>query len=607
MDTGETMLEKLYAEDHTSIPSSPASPIFTKKNKQKQVKDLNSDMKGLLIEDISEKDTPIIRKDRKYGYEENEKKKYPEVPINNCSICVLKHLSENITILVSNTELICIKECDGSCIEVLDSLEDFVNAFYGMIGDLHHLKVSSMSRFEKNFSILSQRILNDFGGSYKFYCRVLESFSVLDQPRKDRVVRILNIITKICMIGNVQDLGDYLQNSRAIKRNLVLFLDQTGNINSIFAVLDLLVKLNAGGIEIQYLLPTSMSTVIENLYRVKYPSKSRDYHKQISDAAKLLIQILNEKKIEVLKIYKKTFIPGDQTWEYESQIYFAKEEKCITHFMLFEDNVCSKSVHLDHVEYDKNSLTVQVKDWKFFLVSEWPSYVIQQVDDTSCLDFSDDIHAKEYTIDQLVAMPDHYTASDTSVSDLDDKYKEGLLYEEIKESVIKTQFMIEKNNIMRYWKPVSNEKRKFEANLVASEWPLKYKSVCTVVLKYNRAKKFNSRKRNDPFAKLVGSCTICSATHTFYIQENPFDEIVEDSSVEYVPRKDMHVEITVCGKFFLTNEEPDIEKPVHPKENARGLACKGRERELLGKASIYGNKFSLCKSKCYLHLIYVTP
>ena len=167
--------------------------------------------------------------------------------------------------------------------------------------------------------------------------------------------------------------------------------------------------------------------------------------------------------------------------------------------------------------------------------------------------------------------------------------------------------MIEKNNIMRYWKPVSNEKRKFEANLVASEWPLKYKSVCTVVLEYNRAKKFNSRKRNDPFAKLVGSCTICSATHTFYIQENPFDEIVEDSTVEYVPRKDMHVDVTVCGKFFLTNEEPDIEKPVHPKENARGLACKGRERELLGKASIYGNKFSLCKSKCYLHLIYVTP
>ena len=160
-----------------------------------------------------------------------------------------------------------------------------MNAFYGMIGDLRHLKVSNMSKFEKNFLILSQRILNDFGGSYKFYCRVLESFSLLDQPRKDRVVRILNIITKTCMIGNVWDLGEYLQNSRAIKKNLSFFLEETCDINSIFAVLDLLVKLNAGGIEIQYLLPTSMFTVIENLYRVKYPSKSRDYHKQISDAA----------------------------------------------------------------------------------------------------------------------------------------------------------------------------------------------------------------------------------------------------------------------------------------------------------------------------------
>jgi len=76
-DAGETISEKLYAENHTSTPSSPASPIFTKKNKQKQVKDLNSDMKGLLIEDISEKDTPIIRKDREYGYKENEEKKMP--------------------------------------------------------------------------------------------------------------------------------------------------------------------------------------------------------------------------------------------------------------------------------------------------------------------------------------------------------------------------------------------------------------------------------------------------------------------------------------------------------------------------------------------------
>ena len=47
------------------------------------------------------------------------------------------------------------------------------------------------------------------------------------------------------------------------------------------------------------------------------------------------------------------------------------------------------------------------------------------------------------------------------------------------------------------------------------------------------------------------------------------------------------------GKFFLTNEEPDIEKHVHPKEKARGLACKGRERELLGKASSYGNELCI--------------
>ena len=68
--------------------------------------------------------------------------------------------------------------------------------------------------------------------------------------------------------------------------------------------------------------------------------------------------------------------------------------------MLFEDNACSKSIHLDNIKYDKDSLTVQVKDWKFFLVSEWRSYVMEHDKDIPCMDSPDDLHAIEDPNDQ---------------------------------------------------------------------------------------------------------------------------------------------------------------------------------------------------------------
>ena len=96
------------------------------------------------------------------------------------------------------------------------------------------------------------------------------------------------------------------------------------------------------------------------------------------------------------------------------------------------------------------------------------------------------------------------------------------LKEESKNSVIETAFLIKQAKIIKYWNPVSLQDRKFHAHLVGSEWPRMYKSVCCVVLEYNRAKKYQSRKRKDDFAKLVGVCSICEASHTFRITENPF-------------------------------------------------------------------------------------
>ena len=83
--------------------------------------------------------------------------------------------------------------------------------------------------------------------------------------------------------------------------------------------------------------------------------------------------------------------------------------------------------------------------------------------------------------------------------------------------------------------------------------------------------------------KLVGRCVICKAKHTFTIEESPFEENVEQGIIKYESVRDMIVDVEAEGRFFLTEgEEPNISKPVHMKENARGLHLKGRERELLG-------------------------
>ena len=155
--------------------------------------------------------------------------------------------------------------------------------------------------------------------------------------------------------------------------------------------------------------------------------------------------------------------------------------------------------------------------------------------------------------------------------------------DQAKNEVIETEFVIDKKEILKYWNPVSLETRKFHSNLVGAEWPKRYKSVCCIVLEYNRAKKYNSRRRKDPFAKVVGVCSICSASHTFKIVDNPFEEILETRGITYIPNENMKISVTVCGKFFLTDDEPDISKPVHEKEKSRGRFCKGKEREILGK------------------------
>ena len=118
-----------------------------------------------------------------------------------------------------------------------------------------------------------------------------------------------------------------------------------------------------------------------------------------------------------------------------------------------------------------------------------------------------------------------------------------------------------------------------------------YGCPCSVVVGYDRARVPNTRKRNAFFARLTGRCTICCATHRYAIKESPFKESINSAgSIQYEPVKDMNVSVLAEGTFYVVDDcKPDITKPVHKKENAKGLDLRGEERELVGiKASIEG-------------------
>ena len=433
----------------------------------------------------------------------------------NCPECVLISIANNMTVLVSANDMKVHMECDASCLRVKDSMEAIVNGFFNLVVDLKTLKMSTMVLFKKNFRCLSRYVLSKAGGSYTFFRRVLEKFMDLDTQRKNRIIRLLNEITDICINGNVKAFEEQLLKSKDAKRNLTLFLYETGAISSIHAVLNLFHKMHNAGVNILLVLPTFLSSVVDELLEVPPPQTNKSHHQSINEISRKFVQrILKEQNIAVLKISNKMYIPEKLEVFGDSFVYFDKNEKMLSHFLEIKDKINSNCIPLDHLMYDEKENSLESDDWKFVLQSDWKP--VQLV-----INKQSNLDARE--VEQHSQNENDFNLSKSDVGDLDSSFDS--LKEEATNAVIETAFLIEKDELLKYWNPVSLETRKFHAHLVGEEWPSRYKSVCCISLDYNRAKKYKSRKRNEKFAKVVGICTICQATHTYIISDNPFEEI----------------------------------------------------------------------------------
>ena len=445
-----------------------------------------------------------------------------------CPNCSLLQLSKCVTLLVSIEELKLNVECDGTCLAVNDSLGEFVNSFYSLVDNFEHLKVNTLEHFVKNFKVLSETIFPQYGGSYKFLGRVLETFIELDDERKDRVIRLINVLLDILIQGKVKEVENMLTKKSLVKRNLVSYVCRTGNINSVLGVLQIYHKLLKLGIEIRDLLPPFMKDLVPELDALSTSMSQLELHRNFCSIARSLIRNTPyDQSIEAKEIVKKEFKPGCTDVTDDLYIYYNKKCEQLMHFVFVDRFILGIVNPFKSLVYDQKFLTLEDTDWRFHLADKWVN-LNGELDEKSDLKLRKDYTTSEgqnSTVTEVCRLDD---------SDSDKMSKESdkaPFYDEVKVACINSQFTVAKEHALKYWKPVSLNNRRFDANLVGSEWPALYESVCCIVLEYNRAKKFKSRKRNEDFAKLVGKCTICGAVHTYRIASNPFDEIDETDGV----------------------------------------------------------------------------
>ena len=388
------------------------------------------------------------------------------------------------------------------------------------------------------------------------------------------------------------------------QRNLSKFLFQTGAIQSFHAVIEAFHKMFKLGVDMNLVLPEFLLGLIDDFKTMDKAHKGWAYHEFLNSICRKLIKkCLKDQNLTIIEITKKVYTK-EKNVHFDGQdfLYFDKTQWQIAHFLEVKNKMCCEYFSVDDLIFSKEENTLENEYWKFYLKQKneflgsttKPMFEkkaelqgpiklhedIDRIDDEDNNEIYENVDNEDIYKDvdkvEIHEDVDHNGGQETGENDSRKERSHD-------HDVIETTFVIEKETILKYWKPKSHENRKFDAHLVGAEWPRRYNSVCCIVLEYNRAKKYNSRKRKDNFAKITGICTICTATHEYNIIENPFEEKEDERGIQYMPKGNMTVNVSVCGQFHHTNGEPDISKPYHKKENARGKFCKGRERELLGK------------------------
>ena len=557
------------------------------------------------------------------GFEELESREQ-KIEIEPCYLCALLNIAANEDELLKANPITFQLQCYLECIATKDCLEVLVESLTELISN-RTIDDDEIGNFVKHIGSILTGLLDKTPFSRpELYCKFLETLVNVQVNKWYRIISMLRELGEK-LIGNDSELFENtLKRNRVARRNMVLFIQNTGHFFSLQALLETLNMMHQKGIDLKALLPKSMSCILDRFSSTPDLS-SPDYFLFMADVTRNLID-LNNKNVSFFKSPKIEFVSGGAAYEKPGDlyIYLNKVDNVMYHFLRSEGSVICEEIQFDKLKYDEELKTISTDQWNFHLPDfigfdlkslvmpstlhqnksqtmappehkakirnkqnrETQKIVIHDIDCRGNLEgeFSGEMenisNIEKVKKDQKVSDDDNMNNDDASGDDLD--FGGG------QEQSIEKSFTIPKDDLFKYWNP---KNRTFIRNMCGEDWPQSYGCPCPVVFSYARPKKLNSRQRLTNFAKLMGRCKICNSRHVCIIERSPFDENISPNG-KFIckPKSDMIIDVVVTGRFHLNDDAlPNISAPKHDLKKATGLFLKGREREILGaKASEEG-------------------
>ena len=534
-----------------------------------------------------------------------------EGPGQVCVDCALIQCSLNVSDLRLAKYDFELKSCSAVCLDYTDPLAIFTKSFCLSMIEKDILNKKSIENLKRNvehlFSDIFDLVTN---GRWRFYCQILEYVEVLGYDDKDKMATLMNEIANLLVGSGAIEFDENLDGriGRAARKSLFRYIKTTSNFLALQAVLETLLIFFKKGVDIRSFLPESISFLTVSFSNLPSDENSLEYHRSLSNITrKIITDVLYEKSIEVHELKYEEFMNDIIPSGRDPYLYFNKKENLFCHLVVFSPRqVYLEKIQLQSLVFDEEAETLATDHWTFVLKSktEFARFLKMKKTDAEHIDNYDmhefvknDKNDKNQSNSEEslnLATPIEISSKaqmmedkckDDGESEFEEEYSED--EDETVATEVESGFKINQSDIKDYW---DADKRIFIRETAGRDWPMMYGCPCAVVVKYNKPKVYNSRKRNLVFARCKGYCVICKAEHKFKIPNNPFREtVLPDGSMRYETISDMVVLVKVEGRFYVSDGKPDIKRPYHEKEKAKGLDLRGEERRLLGmKASLEG-------------------
>ena len=525
---------------------------------------------------------------------------------DQCMGCAMYYVSRNVFSMVQtdymHLSLKCTDECFNLDEDKLDAMDDMALSIYTLISRGDEVNKNTIDNFCMNFELICKMILdNTEGGREGFYVQMLRDLSRMKVKDADKVVTIMNEVLDIC-IKNRKNFERRIMNNKAARRNLFCYIKSTGAFFSVISIIESWYKMFLQRVDLAIIFPSKLKCILDMFKSLASTDSRQVYHENMSNVARKVLEILHADKIQPIELNSKQFKIKETgrtiSLKDDLYIYHIKEENNILVFLFYKGLTISKNIHLKDANFEKEGNKIVTDEWIFELTSVPGKELFKPATNVTMKQIENENEKHESTTNQnnnldVPESPKLYEKVDNDEQirdndDDDDEIRVDKDSDKLKHCVINTAFKLEKNKIFDYWPENSQvgQKRKFISTKVAIDWPRLYGGVCPIVIESNYVTIYGSRKRNANFGKVVAKCVICNAKHIFTIQDNPFEETLEDGNIKYKAVEDMVIDVKVEGDFFVEDGSPCLNQPAHLKSKARGLHLKGHERGLLGDLAV---------------------